>query len=874
MSENIKGASVSTLARKNVTQKSSLSIRSIKRKAQALDAKTLNLSKKSLLKNVSASIGLRSSSAKRENCTFVSVSSNHAKKVAANFNVNAQANANTCAHFATKAHEALNQNAHASANASANASSSVSASTSVNTAAGVGSSANAAVKDAGSAKAMVRSPKAIMEKATVALNEVKQNAVSVSQKTKTHVQDGVKVALRSANAAVKTAGAAMREADATVRGAGETHILSSEMVVRNAGSAVTTANLEAKEKPYATSTETASHFVSEKTLESNNTHNTDDALSSLDASVKAQAKSVVANALDQALVGNATAHNANIGSANSAHASHAAQLSKSQVVAASSVSSSVEASVNATSLASEASAMASVATMNDANSVAGTASHTGVSSGAEAATRLKHPAVLVNDQVSKVMPLRSWSEQIKAALVLFLPIFIGQLAATSMGVMDTVMTGAAGTLQLSGVAIGSSIFWPAELFVVGMALSIHPIISNLVGAKNLSLVSERMQVATIVCVLFGAIVGAIIMLVPFAYRLIPGIDMEMLSIGHGYLVAVGIAMPGFAIFNVLRSYWEGLGRSFPTLMFGLLVLAINIPFNYVLIFGKFGFPALGGVGSGIATMIAIYLTVICMLIYIQKSVHFKEARIFRTFHKVPFSEYVKFAKFALPLGCAGMIETLCFSLVSVLLSPFGPVVVASHTIAMNVSGLLVIVPLALSSTASVHVGEAMGGRNLMQAKRVALCASYLALSFFVIALITLVGGKDIITALYSSDEAVRALAPVLMMFCAVYLLPDTMQLIGVGILRGFKDSRSIFIITIIAYWVIGMPVGFLLGYGYVSDHFVGAQGFWIGFICSLSAAAIMLFLRVGYLFKQKAKEHKLQEAATKEKAPALNALSA
>lgn len=446
---------------------------------------------------------------------------------------------------------------------------------------------------------------------------------------------------------------------------------------------------------------------------------------------------------------------------------------------------------------------------------------------------------------------RKWGGMLWRTLWLFFPIFIGQLAATSMGVVDTVMAGAAGTIELSGVAIGSSIFWPSELFVVGLTLAIHPVIANLVGAKNLSLIPERMQIATVVCLAFSVLVGIVMVLIPFVYRLLPDVDAQMVSIGHGYLLAVGAAMPAYAMFNVLRTYWEGLGKTWPTLCFGCMALLLNIPLNYIFIFGHLGMPALGGMGCGVATALTMYITVAAMLLFVQKHKLFAAVRLYRRFYKVPVREYVTFAKYALPLGVAGMVETLCFSLVSLLLSPFGPVVVASHTIAMNVSGLLVIVPLALSSVASIEVGEAMGRNNWDLSRRRAGSAVFLALSFYAFALLALLLGKDLIASWYSNDVEVLALAPVLMLYCAVFLLPDTLQLMAGGILRGFKDTRTIFIITVVAYWVIGMPIGFGLGYGYISGALEGAYGFWLGFICSLSCASVLLILRARYLFKHK-----------------------
>ena len=120
---------------------------------------------------------------------------------------------------------------------------------------------------------------------------------------------------------------------------------------------------------------------------------------------------------------------------------------------------------------------------------------------------------------------------------------------------------------------------------------------------------------------------------------------------------------------------------------------------------------------------------------------------------------------------------------------------------------------------------------------------------------SLIVGRDLIVSWYSDDAAVKVLAPVLLIYCAVFLLPDTLQVIAIGILRGFKDARTIFIITVVAYWGVGMPIGLALGYGYLSGeswtHLVGAPGFWLGFICSLTCASLLLWVRIYFLLQRR-----------------------
>lgn len=449
----------------------------------------------------------------------------------------------------------------------------------------------------------------------------------------------------------------------------------------------------------------------------------------------------------------------------------------------------------------------------------------------------------------------SYSTDIRRTFKLFWPIFLGQLATTSMGVVDTVMAGMAGTIELSGVAIGASFYWPAVLFVIGLTFAIQPTIAQLRGAGRSDEIASKMHMSTVICLVVSVIVGVIVMLLPLFYQLMDGIDQNMVRIGQGYLIAIGLGMPGFAMYSILRGYWEGLGNTMPTLLFGFIALFLNIPFNYIFIFGKCGMPELGGIGCGVATTVTMYLTAILALIYVKKHPYFAQFPIYEQLFAMPWDEVKKFLHFAFPLALSSTIEVTCFSLVALLLSPFGPVVVASHSIAMNVSGLLFMIPLSIASAITVRIGEAMGARHWHCAKRSTLGAFYMTLFFYLFAVLLLIFGHDFIISLYSNDPDVMVLASLLLLFCAAYQLPDCLQVVSIGVLRGFKDSKIIFVVTIISYWVVGMPIGYSLAYGLFGEV-MAAQGFWIGFICALMTATICYAVRLLYLFKT----HKLPKA--------------
>lgn len=457
--------------------------------------------------------------------------------------------------------------------------------------------------------------------------------------------------------------------------------------------------------------------------------------------------------------------------------------------------------------------------------------------------------LVTQTQLQEVVP--SWGTETRRMLRLFSPIFLGQIAQTSMSVVDTVMSGAAGTGQLSGVAVGGALFWPVLMAVMGMCFAISPIAAQLRGGGRVDLIAARMHLATVCCLIFSLLAAGVVMLLPGLYAFMPGINQEMVRVGTGYLIAVGAGVPGFALFNLLRSYSEGLGNTMPTLIFGFIALFLNIPLNYVFIFGKCGMPELGGIGCGVATSITIYLTALLFLIYVQIHPFYASCRIYRRLYKITREDVRRYLHLGIPLSLSAMIEVACFSLTSFLLSPFGPVMVAAHSIAMNVSGLLFMFTYSMANAVTIRAGEAMGALHWNRARRSMLTALGLGLIFVVVNTLIVLLLRHEIIGLYTSSQEVWALAEWLLFLCVIYQLPDCIQVISLGVLRGFKDSRTIFRVTIISYWLVAMPLGSSLAYGWIGLKPMAAQGFWLGFIAGLMTCALIYTCRLYYLFRRR-----------------------
>ncbi len=439
------------------------------------------------------------------------------------------------------------------------------------------------------------------------------------------------------------------------------------------------------------------------------------------------------------------------------------------------------------------------------------------------------------------------SQEILQLLRLFWPIIIGQLAQCAVSVTDTVMAGAAGTIELSGVAVGAALFNPCQPSLAGLTLAIQPMVSQLRGAGALAKISKRMWSALWICMSASLLFILLLLLLRQILFLLPS-DPAMMDVASRYVFWCAASMPGVALYNVVRSYAEGLGHTRPTLMFGLIMLAVNIPLNYIFIFGKLGMPAMGGAGCGAATFATFTITALLFCLYVNRSSVYAKSRLFVKSFGITAPAVRSYLKVAVPICLSLALEVSCFSLGAMILSPFGATVVAAHSISLNISGLFFMVPLSLAAALTIRTGHCVGAKRLNDAK-VVMQSGYLLTALCVILFFTvLFFGRTFFVSCYSDDQQVIHYASFLLLFCCVYMLPDCFQMASIGILRGFKDTRVIMYGTLLAYWVVALPLGYALSWG-VFTRKMQASGIWIGFICGLTVAAVFYLLRVRMIFK-------------------------
>lgn len=426
------------------------------------------------------------------------------------------------------------------------------------------------------------------------------------------------------------------------------------------------------------------------------------------------------------------------------------------------------------------------------------------------------------------------------------PLLIAQITQTLMGVSDTIMAGRYSATDMAAVAIGFGFTLPVIVFIQGITLALPPIISRFNGSKQADKVANYAQQMAWLALAFSALA----VLFGFVFEpLLEYIEMEseLRRITIDYIHYILYSMPAFALYQVLRNYCEGLSITKPSMIIMGIGLLVNIPANYVLIYGKFGLPEMGGAGCGVATALVFVAMFIATWLYSIKSNKLAQYNLYQKFYMPHLQDIFECLKLGLPIAMTILFEVTLFAAVAILLAPFGAIMVASHQVALNFSALMFMIPLSIGMATSIRIGFLLGEQRPEQAKLAAKCAFILGISIAVLTASFTVLGREFVAKLYSIDPLVIELASSLLLLAAMFQFSDAIQVISGTALRGYKDTAAMFYLSFISYWIVGMSIGCILG---LTDWIVprmAAAGFWIGFICGLTTAAVTLGLRLKYI---------------------------
>ena len=446
--------------------------------------------------------------------------------------------------------------------------------------------------------------------------------------------------------------------------------------------------------------------------------------------------------------------------------------------------------------------------------------------------------------------MQKYITEARQLLALAIPVIIAQIAQTAMGFVDTVMAGGYSATDMAAVAIGTSIWLPAILFGHGLLLALTPVIAQFNGSGRRDRIAHQVRQGFWLAGLVSILIMVVLWNAGHIIHAMHNIDPQLAEKAVGYLRALLWGAPGYLFFQVARNQCEGLAKTKPGMVIGFLGLLVNIPINYIFIYGHFGMPELGGVGCGVATAAVYWVMFACMLSYIKRARSMRDIRNDSRFSKPDTEVLKRLIQLGLPIALALFFEVTLFAVVALLVSPLGIVDVAGHQIALNFSSLMFVLPMSLAAAVTIRVGYRLGQGSTLDAQTAARTGLGVGVCMATVTAIFTVLLREQIALLYNDSPEVVILASQLMMLAAIYQISDSIQVIGSGILRGYKDTRSIFFITFTAYWVLGLPSGYVLALTDLVVDRMGPAGFWMGFIIGLTSAAILMMLRMRFLQRQ------------------------
>jgi MATE family multidrug resistance protein len=430
------------------------------------------------------------------------------------------------------------------------------------------------------------------------------------------------------------------------------------------------------------------------------------------------------------------------------------------------------------------------------------------------------------------------AHEIGATVRLALPLIAAQLAAVGTNVVDAMLAGHYSAHVLGAVAVGASIWALAIVSGIGMMMAVPPSVSQLDGAGRRPEVGAVFRQALWLAAGMGALLWFAVRHAAPLIDLI-GVDPALRNDVVAFLHAISWGAPALTCYFALRGLSEGLSMTLPSMFFALGGLCVLAPLGYVLMFGKLGLAPQGARGCGIATALVLWMEMLGFALYVARHPNYRGLNLGERFDPPDLGRIRELLKIGLPMAVTLLAEGGLFVAVALALGTLGETVVASHQVALNIASVFFMIPLGLAMAITVRVGNAVGRGDAAGVRYAGFCGIGLTLGTQLVSAGLMLSLPQLIASLYTRDAAVIALATQLIVLAGVFQFSDGIQVASNGALRGLKDTRAPMAMTLFAYWIIGMPVGWWLAF----RQGLGARGMWMGLVAGLSVAAVLLFTR-------------------------------
>ena len=441
----------------------------------------------------------------------------------------------------------------------------------------------------------------------------------------------------------------------------------------------------------------------------------------------------------------------------------------------------------------------------------------------------------------------AFRQEARALLHLGIPIILSQVAQVVMGLLDTVMSGHAGAFEQAVVGLGVALWIPVFVGLMSVVQAVSPLIAHHFGAGDRAAVARDAREGIWLALYAGLVPLLLVPLVP-PLLVAFAIDARLAERTGVFLWGIVIGLPAALVYRSLAFYSSSINETRPVMVLAFVGVAVNAFFNWVLIYGHLGLPAMGGAGCGWATGIGMWVALAALALWTARAPAYKPYYVWRDWRLPSWDAQKRLLRLGLPMGGAGVAEVAAFCSIAVLVGRFGDVQIAAHQIALNSSALIFMVPMGISAAITVRVGHALGAGDPRAARRAAWSGIGLGLVIGGLAIVPIILWRHQVAAVYSSDAAVQALAANLLLFAAFWQLFDATQVTAIGALRGYKVTVLPMLLMLAAFWGLGVPTGVWLGwYGAWGSGPLQVYGFWVGLVIGLVTVSIGLAFGVRWV---------------------------
>lgn len=422
------------------------------------------------------------------------------------------------------------------------------------------------------------------------------------------------------------------------------------------------------------------------------------------------------------------------------------------------------------------------------------------------------------------------------------PVMLSQLGQVLVGVADSMMVGRLGAEPLAAASLANSIFFVVLMFGIGVSMAITPLVAMADGNDNPKKISRIFNHGFVINMLTGFMLFLIIV---FFSPMLNFLNQpkEVVVLAIPYLAIITLSLLPFMFFQTFKQFAEGLSQTKQAMYITLLCNALNVFLNWIFIYGKLGIPAMGLNGAGWATLISRVIMGMAIAYYVWKSKRYKPFELSFGFKNLNFPMVSKLLKIGVPTGFQFIFEVGAFSSAAIMMGWIGVNALAAHQIAINLASISYMMASGLSAAAMVRVGNQLGRKDIVSLREAGFTVFAMVTMFMSISAIIFIAFREFLPSLYIDDMEVIKMSATLLIIAGLFQLSDGIQVVGLGALRGMSDVKVPTIVTLVAYWVIGLPLGYLFAFSWGMEE----VGIWIGLLTGLTLTGILLLYRFHYL---------------------------